>query len=259
MHRILFEFNSWKIRSYDVMLCLAITTGVLLVLREAKKEEYPRSRLFLCLVGTVVCALIGARINGWLFWFQGNFSMLDLNLSSSGKGMTAFGGFAGAFGFAALYSYWNHWNVWKLLDIIALVLPLTEGIQRIGCFLNGCCYGQQTDGFLGIYLPDILGYWAYRYPTQIITGLFCVLLFFWLWNQQKNKLFEGMIFLYYLLIYHVGRLAIDFLRGDEPVVLGLLTAHQLTAALVATIATIILYFKLYQNLKNSEPIRTRSL
>jgi phosphatidylglycerol:prolipoprotein diacylglycerol transferase len=254
MYPVIYDFGSWKIRSYDAVLCLAIVIGMFMVWHEAKKAGYPGRRMVLCLVGTVICAVLGARINGWLFWFHGNIAMLNLNVISTGNGMTAFGGLAGALGFAALYSYWNHWNVLKLLDIVALTLALTEGIQRIGCFLNGCCYGRETTGFLGIYLPDTLGHWAYRYPSQIITGIFCFTLFVLLWKQRRNKSFEGSLMLYYLVVYNVGRVVIDFLRGDEPVVLGLLTAHQLTAAAIASIAAIVLYFKLNQRMKTLRPV-----
>ncbi len=254
MHPVLFEFSSCTIRSYDIVLCLAIVTGLVMVWYEARKKGYPGGSLIICLIGTVICALIGARINGWLFWFRGNIAMLNLNLFSTGSGMTAFGGFVGALGFAALYSYLNRWNVWRLLDIVAPILAMTESIQRIGCFLNGCCYGRKTTGFLGIYLPDTLDNWAYRYPTQIITGIFCFVLFVWLWRQRENKPFEGSLMLYYLVLYHVGRVVIDFLRGDEQVVLGLLTVHQLTATIIALIAAIVLYFRLNLQVKKSRPV-----
>ena len=55
----------------------------------------------------------------------------------------------------------------KRLDFISSILPLSLGIYRIGCLLNGCCYGEVTNGPLGVYLPDAYGNWAYRYPTQI--------------------------------------------------------------------------------------------
>jgi phosphatidylglycerol---prolipoprotein diacylglyceryl transferase len=253
MHPIIFDFGSWAIRSYDAVLCLAIIIGILVVWKETMRMGYPALRMAVCLAGTVFCAILGARINGWFFWFGGNLDRLNLNVISTKSGMTAFGGLIGAFSFIALYSFMNRWNVLRLLDIVAPVLALTEGIQRIGCFLNGCCYGRETSGFLGFYLPSTHGYWADRYPTQIITGIFCLALFIGLWKRRKTKPFEGSLLLYYLVIYDSGRVVIDFLRGDEPVVLGMLTAHQLTAAAFALIAAIILYFRLRQEMKKPKP------
>ena len=244
MHPVLFNFGSWTIRSYDVVLCLATITGFFMVLYEARREGYPGLNLAVGLAGTVIFALIGARINGWLFWYDGKISMLGMGKTMAGNGMTAFGGYAGALGFMALYSHWRHWNILILLDILAPVLVLSEGIQRIGCFLNGCCHGRTTSSFFGVYLPDTLGNWTYRYPTQIITGIFCFLLFVWLWRYRKHKPFNGSILLYTLVLYHLGRVLIDFMRGDEPIVLGLLSAHQLTSAIITILAAPVLYILL---------------
>ena len=150
MHPVIFDFGKWDIRSYDIVLCLSIITGMILIWGEARSERYPAGRFVICLLGTLICAILGARINGWFFWFRGNPDMLSLNLFSTKSGMTAFGGLAGAFGFSALYAYLNRWNVLRLLDIIAPVFALAEGIQRTGCFLNGCCYGHDNKQFSGV-------------------------------------------------------------------------------------------------------------
>ena len=77
-----------------------------------------------------------------------------------------------------------------------------------------------------------------------------MILFFWLRRQKKSKSFEGSILLNYLVVYNTGRVIIDFLRGDEPVALGLLTAHQLTAACIAMLAAVVLYFRQSTVLRN---------
>lgn len=237
---VLFQYNSWQLRSYDVCLCLAIAVCTLLVWHQARKEGYPRIGVAVFLIGTVIFALLGARINGWFFWFRENPDMLDLNIADTRKGMTAFGGLLGAIIFAGLYSWLNRWNVWRLLDIVIPSFALGEAIQRIGCLLNGCCYGHTTKSFLGVYVPDINGIWSYRYPTQIITGLFCALLFIYLWRQRKTFPFHGALLLQYLILYNIGRLVIDFLRGDETIAIGILTKHQLTATIIALTAALIM-------------------
>jgi len=239
---ILFDESTWQLRSYDVLLCLSATISMLVVLRDAKKEGYNVFRFFILLICVLIFALVGARINGWLFWFQGDFATLKAHILSNRSGMTAFGGVLGAILSTCLLSYLNRWKVVAILDLLIPVLALGESIQRIGCFLNGCCYGSHTNSIIGVYLPDSIGFWTYRYPSQIITGLFCGLLFLWLRRQRKTAPFDGYLTLQYLLLYNVGRLFLDFLRGDEPIALGVLSSHQLTAALIAISSCFILFF-----------------
>ncbi len=242
MQPILFSDSTWQVRSYDVLLCLSTIICMLVVLRDAKKEGYAIFRFFILLICVLVFALVGARINGWLFWFWGDLTMLKTHILSHRSGMTAFGGLSGAIFSTILFSYINRWNVVAILDLVLPVMALGESLQRIGCFLNGCCYGRHTSSIFRIYLPDSIGSWTYRYPSQIFTGLFCALLFFWLRRQRKTAPFDGYIALEYILLYNVGRLFLDFLRGYEPIALGLLTSHQLTAASMAILSCFILFF-----------------
>lgn len=128
----------------------------------------------------------------------------------------------------------------KRLDLISLILPLSLGIYRIGCLLNGCCYGEVTDGPFGIYLPDAYGVWAYRYPTQILLMLFDFGLFFWLWQRRDKQSFEGKLTLSFLITFGIGRFLIDGLR-DLPAALGSISPHQLVSFCIFTIALYIAY------------------
>jgi prolipoprotein diacylglyceryltransferase len=90
-------------------------------------------------------------------------------------------------------------------------------------------------------LPDSLGIWRMRYPIQIITSIYCAALFIWLWRQRKSHQRHGMMALHFLLFYSLGRLALDFMRGDQPMAFGFLSSHQTVSILTATIASIVLY------------------
>ena len=88
---------------------------------------------------------------------------------------------------------------------------------RIGCLLNGCCYGRVCS------LP-----WAIRFPSGHPTGglpvhpteiydalnnLILYLLLAWLFRRKK---FDGQIFATYLIGYTVTRTIMEYLRGDYP-------------------------------------------
>lgn len=128
----------------------------------------------------------------------------------------------------------------KRLDFISSILPLSLGIYRIGCLLNGCCYGEVTKGPLGVYLPDVYGVWAYRYPTQILLLLFDIGLFFWLWQRRDKQSFDGKLTLTFLILFSFGRFLIDGLR-DLPSALGPLSPLQLVSFCIFAITLYITY------------------
>jgi len=128
----------------------------------------------------------------------------------------------------------------KRLDFISSILPLSLGIYRIGCLLNGCCYGEVTDGPLGVYLPDVHGVWAYRYPTQILLLFFDFGLFYWLWRYKDKQHFDGKLTISFLIIFGIGRFLIDGLR-NLPAVLGSFSMLQLASFCIFAIALYIAY------------------
>ncbi len=143
----------------------------------------------------------------------------------------------------------------RRLDFISSILPLSLGIYRIGCLLNGCCYGEVTNGPLGVYLPDVHGVWAYRYPTQILLIFFDFGLFFWLWRHRDKQPFDGKLTLSFLIIFGIGRFLIDGLR-NLPAVLGPINLLQLISFCIIAIAFYMVYeFRNENNLKSTRTIK----
>jgi phosphatidylglycerol:prolipoprotein diacylglycerol transferase len=93
-------------------------------------------------------------------------------------------------------------DLWPVLPALAL----GHGIGRIGCFLAGCCFGRETELLWGIHLHG-----ADRHPTQLIEALALIGLGTYLLRSRRPR---GELFLRYLIVYGVVRLAIEGLRGD---------------------------------------------
>ncbi|MGA3067620.1 MAG: prolipoprotein diacylglyceryl transferase [Tepidisphaeraceae bacterium] len=109
----------------------------------------------------MVTGIIGARLCHILENFP-QYSRSDLtvwkNLANMANtregGLTFYGGFLLATPCCILYAIKNKIPVLLGMDIVAPVLMIGLGIGRIGCFMNGCCYGERCD-----HLP-----WAVRFP-----------------------------------------------------------------------------------------------
>lgn len=143
------------------------------------------------------------------------------------------------------------------LDLVAPSIALGLGFGRIGCFLNGCCFGKVCPtGWKawGIHFPsgsptfkDHLEHgWISQetlsslavYPTQLFEAVFGFLLCLYLAKSFGPPHREGRTILCLLISYAAWRFLIEFLRGDNtPLLLGL-TLSQLFSLLGLTIGLI---------------------
>ena len=132
-------------------------------------------------------------------------------------------------------------------DHIVPYLALGQAIGRIGCFLNGCCFGKPTNLPWGMIFPggSIAGdtYPAIHiHPTQLYSVytnflIFAILLLFGNWKK-----FDGQILYLYFILYSVSRFLIEFLRADNPQILLGLTISQVICV-VLFLAGVIMYSK----------------
>jgi len=107
--------------------------------------------------------------------------------------------------------------VLKFLDIASPYGALGQSIGRIGCFLNGCCYGKPV--WWGPYFPV---HDARLHPTQIYESVGLLAVFLILKNLNTKKWGEGRVFAVYLMLAAALRFVVQFFRDDhDPIWFGL--------------------------------------
>jgi phosphatidylglycerol:prolipoprotein diacylglycerol transferase len=150
-------------------------------------------------------------------------------------GLVFYGG--AIFAFLAALVYMKK-AVLPLLDTLDLLVPfvaLGHAIGRIGCFLNGCCFGRPACGFFGAVFQDGIP----RIPTQLYSSLLLLCLFLYLKARLERRKFRGQVAYSYLMLYPAGRIFMELLRGDNAVavsVLGMgLSFSQLVSLLLLLI------------------------
>jgi phosphatidylglycerol:prolipoprotein diacylglycerol transferase len=104
----------------------------------------------------------------------------------------------------------------KLLDVAAPYIALGHAIGRIGCLLNGCCYGKPAAW--GLYFPI---HEARLIPTQIFMSLGQVAIFIALRALQPKSRRDGQVFVWYLLLSAIERFVVEFFRDDHQLYGGL--------------------------------------
>ncbi len=235
MHPVLLQLGNFKVYSWGFMLAIAAIVAILGIRRVFDREGHDRDMVLDMVVLMVVFGLLGGRIAYILFYEWSEFLTDPVIFFSPGfSGLIWYGAFAGGLLAFLGYIWRKDLDFWEMADIYAPYLALGYALVRIGCFLNGCCYGLPTGSGLGVVFPDVDH--QLRHPTQLYsTGLnFLLFLYlFWLWERRK---FSGQVFIAYLMGYSLYRFIIEFFRFSlinyGPFTLGqVYTVFMLLAAL----------------------------
>ena len=248
MQPTLLEIGPLEFHAYTVTLALAFLVGVLGAVRENYKRENPYPVTPAGGVWIFFGALLGAKIYWYLqygtTWTddEGNpYEWYRVFFLWEG-GMVFFGGLIGGVLGGLAYFKYVRVPILGMGDIGMPFLPLGHSIARIGCFLNGCCWGYPTDGPTGVVFPR--GGLAWRrqlednlitrhadgplpvHPTQLYesAGLFAIFLI--MRFAYKHKKYDGSIVFMYPLLYGILRFTTEAFRGDSTRSIAGMTVSQ---------------------------------
>ncbi|MEA3489182.1 MAG: prolipoprotein diacylglyceryl transferase, partial [Candidatus Omnitrophota bacterium] len=212
MHRIVFQIGPFTLYSYGFFVAAGFLLSTVLILRDAGKFGLSRESVFDCLIAVILGGLIGGRalfvIINWGYYSR---HLLDVVMFHRG-GLAFQGALAGAVFAGGITARIKGLPFWRTGDLICPYIPLGHALGRVGCFLNGCCYGKIIESGVGVTFP---GETVMRVPTQIYSSFFLLLLSGFLILFREKRRFEGQVFLVYLIIYSGFRFLIDFYRGDD--------------------------------------------
>jgi len=230
MHPTFFEIGPVTIKSYGVLVATAFFVGFYLLHREAKRKNFYPDKILDLELWILIFGIIGARLLHVLvnIGYYRN-APLEILLVWHG-GLAVYGGIL--FAIAALWIsiVRNKMPLLKTADFIIPYVALGQSIGRIGCFLNGCCFGRPVTGsFPGVMFP---GEGILRYPTQLYSSLALLAIFVFLNLAKGKNLRTGFVFGFYLLLYSAQRFSIDILRGDTPRYIFGLTISQVISVVV---------------------------
>ncbi|MCM8530192.1 MAG: prolipoprotein diacylglyceryl transferase, partial [Lentisphaeraceae bacterium] len=197
----------------------------------------------------MIGALVGARLLYVITNYNEEFAGDFIKIFKINQGGIVFqGGFIGALLVAWFFCKKKNFDFLKGLDIIAPAIALGHAMGRIGCFLNGCCFGGICKTGPSVRFPkDSLPYNSQlRYhaqelmengimpayslpihPTQLYSfaaNLLICLILVLVTIKVKAK---GQLFGLYLMLYGVWRLLVEFLRDDQARHLGLSVAQYI--------------------------------
>jgi phosphatidylglycerol:prolipoprotein diacylglycerol transferase len=222
MRPVLFSPGGVEISSYAVMLCLGACLGFWLTLRESERKGGATHDVLMLASVAFVSGLIGAR--GMVLLLAPSSGTggagrpwWSLFLVWESGGMAIFGGLALAAVTGLAFAAAKRLPLAESADTLAVAWTPFVSAMRVGCFLNGCCYGRPTLHPFGVVAGgsyDNARNGIPSHPAQLYELAATLAIFGLLWWRRTRRSFEGEIAALFLVLYGAFRIVNEFFRGD---------------------------------------------
>lgn len=230
MKPVLIDFGWFQLKSYGLFVALGIFTAFIVALSAARRRNISEDDMYSLAFFVLIPALIGARlayvISEWSYYAASPGEIFAIWHG----GLASYGGIFGGLLGGIFYAWHKKLDFLKLADAVALGLPIGFAIGRIGCFLNGCCYGIVCSSPVSFVFPAV-GDKLPHLATQLIESAYSLLIFGFLLYLEKRAVQDGVIFFSFLGLYGFFRFLNEFLRLNPRIFFGL-SGSQLSSLLL---------------------------
>ena len=242
MHPVLFTVGHFTVYTYGFFIALGAVLGGTYMWRQGRKQfswsfDQANTLFLLLIIGGVVGGKFFLIFEAPAYYFANPTKLL------SGSGFVFYGSLLTAIPIMLWYFKRLNLPTLAMLDVMAVVTCIVHGFGRLGCWMAGCCYGLPTNSVFGVIFSDPQCQANPKgvplHPTQLYESAFIFLLMTALLQVKRRKKFDGQMFMIYLMTYALGRLVIEYFRGDIErgfLIQDLLTTSQFISILVFTAA-----------------------
>ncbi|HUS71603.1 MAG TPA: prolipoprotein diacylglyceryl transferase [Sedimentisphaerales bacterium] len=165
MYPELFElpFTHLTIKSYGLMMVIGFLSAVFVIRRLSRSFTPDPGLITNAALYTLIAGVVGARLFYVVHYFD-NFRGDPASMFAIWQGgLELLGGVIFAIVVVFFYLRRHKLPIRRYLDALAVGLMLALVFGRIGCFLNGCCFGKPTDQLWGVRFP----YNSFAYASQV--------------------------------------------------------------------------------------------
>jgi phosphatidylglycerol:prolipoprotein diacylglycerol transferase len=221
MHPEIVSLGFLHLRSYGLMMAIAFIVGTWLGTREARRLGIDEDRLVNVILVTLIASVLGARMLYVLEHLSEFRREWTSALALWQGGLTLYGGIiAGVFA-GLVAARRMGLPVWIVADALTPALALGTAFGRVGCFLNGCCYGRPTTLPWGVTFPlDSFATLEFGHqavhPSQLYNALAGLLLFALFQATRRRFRVPGVMFWSFLFLFALVRIPLDLTRAYEP-------------------------------------------
>jgi phosphatidylglycerol:prolipoprotein diacylglycerol transferase len=226
VHPTLFKFQGIELHTYGLLLAIAFLVGIQLFVARARARGLPEEPMHTLALWLLVLAILGGRalfvLTHWSDYAADPLAIVRLWEG----GLMLYGGYILAIAGGIVFLRRAKIPVWRVADAAAPSMAIGVGIGRLGCFMNGCCYGLPTALPWAVTFPPgspatyVFGGLAIH-PSQLYLSGAGFLIFATLLLLDRTQRFDGWLFWVYIAIDAGFRFVIDFTRYyDETSAIG---------------------------------------
>jgi phosphatidylglycerol:prolipoprotein diacylglycerol transferase len=230
MHPVVFQIGKLVIHSYGLMLALSFLLGIWYSGWRAKKRGL--DPLIISDIGfwLILAAIIGSRLYYVALHFEEfrNDLAAIFNPFHGGSlgigGLVMYGGLIGTLCASLIFFKIKKLPFLPYADVCAPAFGFGYFLTRIGCFLNGCCYGKPATHGFGIHFPPNSPAGSYQVhlhadkliPSQLYLSLGGLIIALIVIAAGRKKIFAGFEFYLTIVLYSILRFSVDFTRYYAP-------------------------------------------
>jgi len=208
------SFGKIEVYMYGIMIAVGVLAAFAVLFLYGKKLSIDPKLIDFTFYNGIASIFVGF---GSAAVFQGLYEYIENPEAgfSLNNGITFIGGLiGGVICFLLVYFILKNKLDIRLTEVLSLVpccITVAHGLGRVGCFFAGCCYGRETNSFLGVKFPGLPNP---VHATQLYEAAFLFILFAVMTVLLLKYGFKHNMSVY-LIAYGIFRFAIEYLRADD--------------------------------------------
>lgn len=208
MHKIALQLGGFTLHWYGVLVAAGFLAGIWTASRRAPRAGIHAEKIVDAGPWLIIGGIVGGRVLYVVSYWERSFASepwWEIFMVQHG-GLVFYGGFIGAMLAAIFYTRRKKIPFWPFVDVFAPSLALGHALGRLGCLMNGCCFGRACNLPWALHYPgEHETHGTGVHPTQIYEAALNLALYAalaWLFRRRK---FDGQIFATYLIAYALDR------------------------------------------------------
>ncbi|WP_165226402.1 prolipoprotein diacylglyceryl transferase [Aquisphaera insulae] len=233
MRQVLFTipFLGWPVFGYGAMLVLAFVGSTWLAAWRCRREKLDPDVVLDMAFWVFFIGLVVARLFYCIqYWGVHIHSLMEVFQYWKG-GIVFYGGVLGGTLAFFVYRWFRPFPLRPYVDALAPSIMVGTGFGRLGCFLNGCCFGDVCNLPWAVSFPKPSPPWASEvdqklipaasswslplHPTQLYSAFDALVIFALLTAYYPLRRRDGEVLGLLMLTYPITRFLIEYLRSDE--------------------------------------------